>query len=64
MKIMKKMNMRMKRIMIVVFEDKLQCRYCGAIMDIDRHLAREHSNSVYELVKVDNVGAKHEKYND
>lgn len=48
---MKKMtNMRMKRTMIVVFEDKLQCRYCGAIMDIDRHSACKHSNSAYSII--------------
>lgn len=36
--------------MIVVFEDKLQCRYCGAIMDIDRHSACKHSNSAYSII--------------
>jgi hypothetical protein len=28
---------------------KLQCRYCGVIMDIDRHSACEHSNSAYDF---------------
>ena len=28
---------------------KLQCKYCGVIMDIDRHSACEHSNSAYDI---------------
>jgi hypothetical protein len=29
---------------------KLQCRYCGVIMGIDRHSACEHSNSAYSVI--------------
>ena len=31
---------------------KLQCKYCGAIMDMDRHSACEHSNSAYSEYNV------------
>lgn len=30
---------------------KLQCKYCGTIMDENRHSACEHSNSVYRLIR-------------
>ena len=30
---------------------KLQCKYCGAIMEEGRHSACEHSNSAYDYIE-------------